>query len=544
MHRFWIVLTGLFLISYPAAQEILGQTTHYKQTNIVSSTRGHAPNVDESLLSPASLASSDASAFLIANNKSGSATFFSPRGAALNNIRIPGSAESSLPSSPSAIIANKSGVGFDVDGRSSQFIFATEDGTLAAWNGRDAATVVVDNSKNGAVYKSMALLNNKLGTYLLVANFRSGTVDVFDSTFRAASLPGNFHDPELPSGFAPLGIHVIESQVLVAFAKQDEARRDPVSEPGAGFVDLFDLEGNFMRRVVSQEMLNAPRGVVLAPGSFGNLGGKLLIGNFGDGTINAFDFATGAFAGQMKDVHGAPIVNASLADMAFSVGRAATDPATLYLVGGSSPGQDGLFASITATPEAGTADFTITADPTTATVTAGQSMNFTVTVTSMNSFADAVSFSCSGLPLYTSCTFTPPTVTPASGAMATTRLTLGTQSSGGGGTYNPMGFFPDSPSGPFGPLGTSLMLLASFALAKFCIPGRTRRPGKRRRSSLFDLLGVACLLVTITTVFFLSGCGGYNSSTAPTPRGMSTLVITGSSTGGLSHSTNVSLTVQ
>jgi uncharacterized protein (TIGR03118 family) len=147
------------------------------------------------------------------------------------------------------------------------------------------------------VYKGLALLN---GPSLLAANFNSGKVDVFDRNFNLTSLSGSFTDPTLPVGFAPHGIHVIGNQIYVAYAMQDAAKHD--AKPGAGLeqVDIFDINGNFVKTFASGGMLNAPWGVVTTPATFGTFPNAILVGNFGDGTISAFD-TTGTFLGQLTD---------------------------------------------------------------------------------------------------------------------------------------------------------------------------------------------------------------------------------------------------
>jgi uncharacterized protein (TIGR03118 family) len=189
------------------------------------------------------------------------------------------------------------------------FIFDTEDGTISGWNFGDVdprkARLVVDNSaggsSTGAVYKGLAMGVNSSGVILFATNFRSGKVDVFDSSFHPATLSGSFSDPGLPSGFAPLGIANIRGNLFVTYALQNSATHDDIAGPGAGFVDVFDTNGNMIERFATREHLNAPWAIAAAPLNFGKFSGDVLIGNFGDGKINAFDPASGSFHGQLKD---------------------------------------------------------------------------------------------------------------------------------------------------------------------------------------------------------------------------------------------------
>jgi uncharacterized protein (TIGR03118 family) len=208
-----------------------------------------------------------------------------------------------------------------------------------------------------AVYKGLAIGSNGTGNLLYAANFASGKIDVFNSSFSPVSVPGGFTDPTMPTGFAPFDIKSINGQLYVTYAMQDAAKHDDVAGPGNGFVDVFDMNGNMVRRLVTGGALNSPWGLAVAPSSFGAFGGDLLVGNFGDGTINAFNLTTGTLLGQLNNPDGSPVVNQGLWGLEFGNGVQGLDPNTLYFTAGI-PGPDnvedhGLFGSITATPEPG-----------------------------------------------------------------------------------------------------------------------------------------------------------------------------------------------
>src|SRR5262249_25152682 len=170
------------------------------------------------------------------------------------------------------------------------FIFAAEDGTISGWNPQvDFTTAVlkVDNSATGALYKGLALASNTAGNFLFATNFINGTVDAFDKNFAHAHLSASFREPNIPTGFAPFGIQGIGGRLYVTYAKQDEDRHDDVAGPGNGFVDVFDTNGQLVRRFASNGSLNSPWGLVIAPASFGTFANDLLVGNFGDGRVNA-----------------------------------------------------------------------------------------------------------------------------------------------------------------------------------------------------------------------------------------------------------------
>src|ERR1700690_4153713 len=219
-------------------------------------------------------------------------------------------------------------------------------------------------------------------TYLVVANFHSGLIEPYTAAFDPLAPPGSFTDPELPAGYAPFKIQLIGNQVFVTYAVQDAAKHDPVNAPGNGIVDIFDLEGNFVERYAQNGLLNSPWGIVQASSSFGAFSNAILIGNFGDGTINAFDPLTGDPLGQLEDQTGATIKNASLWALVFGAGGTG-DANTLYFTAGLADEGHGLFGAITSAVEP-TLDYSLTANPQTKTVNAGDAATFTLTVTPAN----------------------------------------------------------------------------------------------------------------------------------------------------------------
>lgn len=546
MPRIWIATLGLIFALSAFTPGALGQTNSYKQTNLTSDTTGVAANVDPNLVNPWGIAFFPNNPFWIADNNSGFTTLYNASGMNTGSFPVPHAAANTGLSTPTGIVANTTGAGFAVNGKPGVFILDSEDGAITSWNGTDPVTIKVDNSAAGAVYKGLALITNSSGTFLLAANFNSGAVEVYDNLFTAKTLAGTFVDPNLPSGFAPFGIHVISNQVLVTYAMQDQAKHDPVHQAGAGYVDLFDLNGNFVQRLVSQGNLNAPWGAVIPPAGFGAFGGKLLIGNFGDGTINAYDSAAGTFIDQMKDATGAVITNASLWDMVFGGGGSSGDPNTLYVTAGLANEQHGLFAAITANASAppATGDFSIAASPTTATVTAGQSTSIMLSIGGLNGFNSAVTFSCSGQPANTSCTFNPNTVTPTSGGTVTTTLSVATTMPGS--PYHPIVIPSKSGRGPWSYLAMGLLLIAALAFRKFAFSGAENLKLGLRRTRAFGLAGVAGLILAGLSLLSISGCGGGssngNAANPGTPAGTTTLVVTATS-GSISHSTNITLTV-
>jgi uncharacterized protein (TIGR03118 family) len=235
------------------------------------------------------------------------------------------------------------------------FIFDTEDGTLSAWTGGltppDQAVLAVNNSP-GAVYKGLVFGTNVHGVFLFATNFRAGTIDVFapngSAGYRPASsteIDGDFTDPDIPSGFAPFGIQNINGNLFVTYAKQDAQKHDDVAGPGKGFVDVFDTDGHLLRRFASRGHLNSPWGVARASFAFGRFSGDILIGNFGNGRIHAFD-SDGNFLGVLQDVNKNPIVIDGLWMLTLGGGRNSSSD-TLYFSAGPNNETDGLFGTIT-----------------------------------------------------------------------------------------------------------------------------------------------------------------------------------------------------
>lgn len=238
----------------------------------------------------------------------------------------------------------------------SVFLFATEDGTIAGWNTGDSthAILAVDNSGRDAIYKGMEFANTGSGARLYAADFHNGRVDRFDGSF--GEIGGNaFVDPGLPAGYAPFNIADIGGHLFVSYALQDADGEDDIPGIGHGYISEFDTDGSFMRRFASQGELDSPWGMALAPSDFGPFSGDLLVGNFGDGTINAFDLATGTWEGRLSDAHGVPIAIDGLWGLEFGNGFNNQPTNTLFFAAGPDLEQHGLYGRIDLVPAPGTA---------------------------------------------------------------------------------------------------------------------------------------------------------------------------------------------
>ncbi|TQF16039.1 TIGR03118 family protein [Myxococcus llanfairpwllgwyngyllgogerychwyrndrobwllllantysiliogogogochensis] len=325
----------------------------YLQRNLVSDGATTAEHVDPNLVNGWGLAFNPFGVAWVADNGTGNSTLYDGDGTAQPLVvSIPVPTGAMAPASPTGVVFNGS-EGFAVSqGTASgpaRFIFVTEQGVVAAWSPTAAASnaiLTVDNSSKGSIYKGAALASNGTATYLYATDFHNGRVDVFDNKFAPATLSGNFTDPNLPAGFAPFGIQNINGDLYVSYAQQDAERKDDVHGPGLGYVNVFDPNGRLIRRLISAGNLNAPWGMAVAPASFGRFAGRLLVGNFGDGTINAFDSATGTFDAQLLGADGKPVMIDGLWALGFGNGLQNQPSNTLFFTAGPADETHGLYGRL------------------------------------------------------------------------------------------------------------------------------------------------------------------------------------------------------
>jgi uncharacterized protein (TIGR03118 family) len=407
-----------------------------------------------------------------------------------------------------------------------QVLWDTEDGLITSWNGSGTtASVVVDRSASGAVFKGLAQLNGTNGTTtLLAANFNSGKIEVFDGNFKPTSLSGSFTDPTLATGLAPHGIHVIGNQVYVAYAMQDAPKHDAQPGAGLGQVDVFDSNGNFVSTLVkSGGNLNAPWAVVVAPAGFGAFQNAILVGNFGDGTISAYD-NTGKSLGQLADPSGKVLVNPGLWELVFGGGGPSGNPGTLYLTAGGDnqpnfpPGgsSTAFFASIAPVV---TGDFSLSLSPMSAMVVPGGSTNLTISATASGGFNGQISLSCTA-PSGLACTLSPASISPGSSA-STSTMAISAATNPPGGVY-----------------GTAFLLPGLGLFGILC------RARKKRTPSSNSIFGISALGVMLLATLFLAGCGGYNSASMSVPQASQSSVVVTATAGSLSHSSTIAVTIQ
>jgi uncharacterized protein (TIGR03118 family) len=362
----------------------------YTPINLVSDGLVPADHIDSNLVNPwgivatAKTATSNGSPFWVSDNGTGVSTLYDGTGTPLSLVvTIPG------PKTPPAGFTNAAPTG-DVAGvagefllppaptktsPASSFIFATEDGTISGWNpnsvnGSAEAVLKVDNSTQvyanggvGAVYKGIAIANNGGSDFLYATNFRSGNVDVFDTSFTPVTIAATaFHDPLIPAGYAPFGIQTLNGNLYVTFAKQNSEMHDDVAGAGNGFVDVFSPFGALLQKIGgsgTQTEFNSPWGLALAPSNFGTFSNDLLVGNFGDSHVSAFDPVSGAFLGQLSDAQGRPLVllggfpdtspnPKGLWGIRFGNGGGSGPTNTLFFTAGINDESDGLLGAVTA----------------------------------------------------------------------------------------------------------------------------------------------------------------------------------------------------
>ena len=366
---FVVLLAGssLGLTGLAASASASNSIAHsaYQQTNLVSDIPGLALHTDPNLRNSWGTSTGPGLPIWVSDNATGVATLYDGQGNPQPGpgvhqlvVTIP-AAPSGGPGAvgtPDGTVFNPTPDGFAVSKNGvsapARFLFATEDGTIAGWNSAvdptravtavDRSTVTDQAGDHGAVYKGLALVSTPAGKFLYATNFRFGTIEVFDTSFH---LVNSFTDPTVPPGFAPFGIHNIGGNLYVTFAKQDAAKHDDDAGPGNGFVDVFAPNGILLQRLASQDRLNSPWAVTLAPATFGAFGGDILVGNFGDGRINAFNPTTGQFLGQLRN-HGGPITISGLWGLRFPAGSLNATPNALYFTAGPNDEADGLLGDI------------------------------------------------------------------------------------------------------------------------------------------------------------------------------------------------------
>jgi len=334
----------------------------FVETDLVSDGFVPALHTDPNLVNPWGVAYGPNGPIWVNDNGTGVVTIYDGAG---NPVAVAGHLAINVavpqggtpPSAPTGEVFNKFHAGFDISANgqtgSSVFLFATEDGTISGWNPNvdsGNSVVAVDNSNGGegAIYKGLALGMVHGDSFLFAADFHGGKVDVFNDEFDPVK---SFTDPNLPDGYAPFNVQALDHHLFVTFALRDGEGEDDVPGAGHGFVDEFDFRGNLVHRFASHGVLNSPWGLAIAPEGFGRFAGDLLVGNFGDGRIHAFDQHTGKLLGVLRDGSGHPIEIDGLWALIPGNAGANGHPHALYFTAGVDDEAHGLFGMLSATPQ-------------------------------------------------------------------------------------------------------------------------------------------------------------------------------------------------
>lgn len=344
-----VTLLAMLASALPALAQ---KYTRVDLTVDVTSVSATAPNKDANLVNAWGLSRSSTSPWWVSDNGTGLSTLYDGTGAPQKLVvTIPAPKGATGPSAPTGTVFNPT-TSFEVAaGKSAIFLFATEDGTISGWNpGANPTVAIITVPRSGkAIYKGLAIAQTKDGPFLYATNFLSGKVEVFDGGFQRVHLSENaFRDPRIENedDWAPFGIQNVGGSIVVTFARRERGSKDEQHGPGLGRVAIFDTRGRFLMELQHGPWMNAPWGVALSPGDFGAFSHRFLIGNFGDGTIHAFNAISGKHEGQVLDGSGKPLVIDGLWALSFGNGRNGLLN-ELYFTAGPNDEGDGLLGKIT-----------------------------------------------------------------------------------------------------------------------------------------------------------------------------------------------------
>ena len=352
MYRlFHSVKSTLLVAAFAAAVTATAFSQQYTRTDLtadVAATSSTAANLDPNLVNAWGLSRGSGSPWWVSDNGTGMSTLYDGTGAAQALVvKIP-TLDGTGTATPTGTVFNYT-PGFQVSGKPSIFLFVTEDGTISGWN----PTVdlhnakIVKNRAGKAIFKGCAIAQAKQGPLLYVTDFVTRRIYVYDSNFKRLFLHSwAFRDPEIPSNYSPFNIQNVGGNLVVTFAKVESGSTDEQHGAGLGYVSVFDNQGRLIQRLKHGPWLNAPWGVAAAPGDFGAFSHRILIGNFGDGHVNAFNSVTGKFEGQLLDSSNKPLAIDGLWALSFGNNGAAGSAIELYFTAGPNDEANGLLGKV------------------------------------------------------------------------------------------------------------------------------------------------------------------------------------------------------
>lgn len=348
--RSWHVCAAITLVCLTVPTPTLGAGEGYRQQNLISDVPGLAAVTDPQVVNSWGINVAIDGTVWVSNAGSHTATAYRVDGrpGQRQNSRI----EVQIPqrrgapaSGPTGVVANY-GSSFVITANGvsapAKYLFANLDGTINAWNDAvdpSSAIVVADRSAEGAVYTGITMTNQRTGNFIVAANFAGRSIDVFNGQFQ---LVASITDPDTSSRFSPFNVQEINGQIFVALAQPGDDGEEETG-PGLGAIAVIDIASRTVRKFTAGGTLNAPWGMVFAPSTFGELSNLILVGNFGDGRINAFDPATGAFKGQLLGLDGQPVEIEGLWGLAFGAGKKSN---VLLFAAGINDEENGLVGAL------------------------------------------------------------------------------------------------------------------------------------------------------------------------------------------------------
>ena len=343
---------GIALIAAPAAHA--AQTDRYVQHNLVSDEAGVADHQDPDLVNAWGIAFNPFGPVWVNSAERGFSKVYNGAGTLALTVAIPPAA-GGTESNPTGIVFNANPNAFLIPTptpadpnamAAARFLFVTENGVLAGWNSGNTAKVIKDNSGGNKIYKGLAIGAGGNGALLYATDFHNNYIDVWDASFNPVNTTGIFVDPQVPWGFAPFGIQNINGNIYVTYAMRDENSEDDVPGKGNGYVAVFDPNGTLLDHLIAKGQLNSPWGLALAPAGFGKFGNRLLVGNFGDGTINAYDLFDGNFVGELRDADNKTLVIEGLWGIAPGNGYSGQPVNSLFFTAGPHGEEGGLYGRL------------------------------------------------------------------------------------------------------------------------------------------------------------------------------------------------------